>query len=236
MKVLVVEDDFIQLNGIVSILHSVFPEFEISTATDYKTATELIIENFFSLFLLDIELSGNDAENGVNLGMYIRSQQMYQLTPILFITALTDRVLSAMHNTNCYDYIVKPYEDSTLINSVSKLIQSPIMREQPLRLKGSDGVYFQIYPNNILWIKSEGRNMHIYTDCRHYRCNNVRMDKLLSSLPGFICRCHKSYAINTNQIDNVDKLNLLLTISDSEHTQIPVGKKYAKILNRELDI
>lgn len=235
MKALVVEDDVTQLNGVINILSDAFPDITLSYASDYDEAVELIDREAFDFYLLDIELnSANPEKTGIVLGEYIRSIKGNELVPILFLTALAYEAPNAINKTHCYDYLVKPYDREQLINSVTKLLDSPIMLEQPLRLKGIDGVYFQIYPNDIICIKSDRRTMNIYTIKRHLVTNNIRLEELLRLLPSYIIRCHKSYAINIHHIDNVDKQNAIIKSTSPDCPFIPISRNYYKILVKEL--
>lgn len=231
MNGLIVEDDLVQLDGMLAILTQSFPTISFKSAHTYKAATELIDTENFDFFLLDIELDKDDMEaNGIALGQYIRSIPAYQLTPILYLTAMAHKAPVAIHETNCYDYLVKPYSIQMLIESINKLIASPLIKERPLKTKGCDGIYFQIYPDDILYIQSERRIMHIYTETRHYSTRAYRLNELLDELPNYICRCHKSFAVNTNKSLQLDKLNMYIVINDYHHTRIPVGRNYIDLL------
>lgn len=230
MKGLIVEDDIIQLDGMMVILSQAFPSISFKAVLTYNDAVYLIDNEDFDLFLLDIELDKEDMEaNGIALGKYIRSISSYQFTPILYLTALAHKAPVAIHETNCYDYLVKPYSLQMLIESVKKLMASPLIKERPLKAKGCDGIYFQIYPEDILYIQAERRIMHIYTATRHFTTRAYRFNELLSELPTYISQCHKSYAVNTDKSMQVDKLNMYIVLDDTHHTRVPIGRKYIEL-------
>ena len=226
MNILVVEDDIVQLNGITSILEITFPNMHLFKASDYESAISIIDRETINIFILDIDLGNNDEyRSGISLGEYIRSKQEHSLTPILYLTALRDKATTAIHETHCFDYLTKPYDQQMLIASINSLISSPLMTHQPIRLKGCDGVFFHILPQDILYIHSEGRIMHIHTKNRQYKTASMRFEKLLETLPEYIIQCQKSYAVNKNNIESIDKINKLISLYNSDEL-IPIGKKY----------
>ena len=56
MKLLIVEDDTIQSNGLKHIIEDRYPDADIITASSYDEAVSFIDDNIFDLFMLDINL------------------------------------------------------------------------------------------------------------------------------------------------------------------------------------
>ena len=163
MRALVVEDNVAQLNGLAEIIEESFPDIECLKAACYDDALALADSHSIQLFLLDIQLGADPDKDGITLGEQLRRNPRYQTTPILYVTALVNEAPRAIHKTNCYDYLVKPYSQQDLIESVSKLLNLSLIREEPIELTDRDGVLARIRPDNILYIKSELRNMHVHT-------------------------------------------------------------------------
>lgn len=122
MDVLIVEDDQEQLDGIESILLEKYDHMNCIKATNYQQATQLMRANKIQLFLLDISLGDDESEqDGIALGTQIRSMQRYAKTPILYLTAYSMDAPRAIHATNCYDFLVKPYKKEDLLYTIDKL-------------------------------------------------------------------------------------------------------------------
>lgn len=87
-RVLIVEDEPLQLTALHKILAEYQENFAIYTAFDYDSAITQLNEIQFDLFLLDIKLQENNSDSldGISLGKYIRSLHSYLYTPIIFIT------------------------------------------------------------------------------------------------------------------------------------------------------
>ena len=150
MRALVVEDNVAQLNGLAEIIEESFPDIECLKAACYDDALALADSHSIQLFLLDIQLGADPDKDGITLGEQLRRNPRYQTTPILYVTALVNEAPRAIHKTNCYDYLVKPYSQQDLIESVSKLLNLSLIREEPIELTDRDGVLARIRPDNIL--------------------------------------------------------------------------------------
>ena len=196
MRALVVEDNVAQLNGLAEIIEESFPDIECLKAACYDDALALADSHSIQLFLLDIQLGADPDKDGIKLGEQLRRNPRYQTTPILYVTALVNEAPRAIHKTNCYDYLVKPYSQQDLIESVSKLLNFSLIREEPIELTDRDGVLARIRPDNILYIKSELRNMHVHTTTGLFISTGTRLSVFADSLPSYFARCHKSFVVN----------------------------------------
>lgn len=226
MKALIVEDNVAQLNGTAAMISEVFRDIECLTAVSYDEGVELIGDNIFSLFLLDIQLGEGTDKDGITLGEYIRSLEPYQTTPILFITALPDQARRAIHSTNCYDYIMKPFDQSDLIKTIQRLLKLSIVEEPLVELTDKNGVYMRLKPDELLYIKSELRNMHVFTVKESFVTAGLRLADLEANLPSCFVRCHKSYIINMHHVRSFDRKTAALLLDTPRPALIPVGRKY----------
>ena len=159
MDVLIVEDDQEQLDGIESILLEKYDHMNCIKATNYQQATQLMHANKIQLFLLDISLGDDESEqDGIALGTQIRSMQRYVKTPILYLTAYSLDAPRAIHATNCYDFLVKPYKKEDLLYTIDKLIHNRFLDVTPIELRDVNGIYFRVLPEKILYTSER-------TDC-----------------------------------------------------------------------
>lgn len=226
MKALIVEDDAMQLNGTAAMISNVFSDIECMKAACYDDAIRTIDSCDIQLFVLDVQLGGFGDKDGIDIGTYIRSKEEYSTTPILYVTALPDQAPRAIHNTNCYDYIVKPYTQDDLISSIQKLLRLSLIQDPPIELVDKNGVYTKLKPDRIFCIKSELRNMYVYSDVGTFVTSGVRLAEFSNILPHYFIRCHKSYIINTHHIVSFDKTASMISLDKSDLHAIPVGRKY----------
>ena len=160
MDVLIVEDDQEQLDGIESILLEKYDHMNCIKATNYQQAAQLMRANKIQLFLLDISLGDDESEqDGIALGTQIRSMQRYAKTPILYLTAYSMDAPRAIHATNCYDFLVKPYKKEDLLYTIDKLIHNRFLDVTPIELRDVNGIYFRVLPEKILYIEAAGKNL-----------------------------------------------------------------------------
>lgn len=226
MKALIVEDDIIQLNGTAAMISNTFPDIECLKAASYDDAIHAIDSYDIQLFILDIQLGELEDKDGIEIGEYIRSKEEHSITPILYATALPNHAPRAIHCTNCYDYIVKPFTQEDLTSSIQKLLKLSLIQDPPVEVVDRNGVYTKLKPDRIFCIKSELRNMYVYSDVGTFVTSGVRLTEFASILPHYFIRCHKSYVINTHHIVSYDKTTSTIHLDKQNLRTIPVGRKY----------
>jgi len=119
-KILYVEDDEVTRNLVVKILCEVY---EIDTAENAAKALIKIKENFYHLFLLDINLGGG--ETGIDIMKHIRGYSLYKSTPIIAITAYTNLgTKETFFSMGFSHFISKPFIQANLIETIKKAIQN----------------------------------------------------------------------------------------------------------------
>jgi len=119
-KILYVEDDEVSRTLVVKILYK---DYEIDTVENAANALIKIKENFYHLFLLDINLGAG--ETGIDIMKHIREYSHYKNTPIIAITA------QANWGTKQYflslgfsHFISKPFFQAEFIETIKKTLQN----------------------------------------------------------------------------------------------------------------
>lgn len=117
MKILYLEDDLALSQSIAEFLED--SGFSIICAYDAKEALELIYNNIFDIFLLDVSVPYID---GFTLLKELRDAGI--LTPAIFITSRnTLNDLSNGYNSGADDYIKKPFELKELLLRINALLK-----------------------------------------------------------------------------------------------------------------
>jgi len=113
-RVLVIDDDASILGVIAEVLED--DGYDVTTALSGEQAIELLGGNTFSLVMTDIRLPGI---NGVEVLEHIKV--VSPRTNVIMITshASLDTVIDAIKH-GAYDYLLKPFEDLSLISSAAK--------------------------------------------------------------------------------------------------------------------
>lgn len=233
MNVLIVEDDPAQLDGIESILIENYENINCIKAANYEQAVHLINVEKIQLFLLDIAF-GNPNDNsadGIALGTYIRSLSHYAKTPILYLTACSLDAPRAIHETNCYDFLVKPYKKEDLLYSIQKLIDNQYLEVTPIELRDINGIYFRILPSKIFYIEASGKNLTVYTENDVISTIGIRLKDLCAKLPPNFIQSHRGFVVNSDYITSYDPTHSLLFLG-SVNIQTPVGRKYKEFVRK----
>ena len=107
----------------------------LTSATSGEEALRLLLERPFAVVLLDVQMPGID---GLELADMIRSRERSRETPIIFLTASSDRQEQIVrgYEVGAVDYLVKPYEPEVLRAKVSVFVELTCARRELARLAG----------------------------------------------------------------------------------------------------
>lgn len=224
MTILIVEDDAIQLKSLKIAILKFNPNNTIYCAETYESAVKLLKEHNIQIFLLDVELDKIQLNlNGIELAKEIRQMEQYMFTPIIFITSIPEKIQSALHETHCFDYILKPYTQDSLYKSLNLVIKSPNIVQKSFSFCDIQGIHVRIKENDILFCESNGHLVHIHTATSEYITSDRSLDNFREKLSPIFFRCHKKYIINMSYADLYDKTNRFVMIRNHS---IPVGRSY----------
>ncbi|WP_312103834.1 LytTR family DNA-binding domain-containing protein [Lachnoclostridium sp.] len=209
-------------------LHALF-------AYNYNEAINILkSEVKISLFLLDINLDSFEKENkqGLLFAKKIREIPSYAFTPIVFITSIAELELLSYRETQCYSYLVKPYEKNQVLGLLSKLAmkETPMKREQ-LTVKKA-GVNYRIHIEDIICVEAIPRGVSLYLKEETLDVKYLTIKQLLEKLPSEqFLQCHRMFVVNTDYIDYVDTVNQMIRLNGI-HKTIEIGITYKSNMRR----
>ncbi len=117
--ILVVDDEEIQRNGLKRILTS--EGFQVVLASDGLELAKHIENTRFDLILLDVNLPWVD---GYELCRMIKSHPSTTKVPVVFVSARQSKEdMDKAFSVGAADLITKPYDVSSMVASVSKLVK-----------------------------------------------------------------------------------------------------------------
>ncbi|MCO7174875.1 response regulator [Sporolactobacillus kofuensis] len=104
MNVLIVDDEYLELEQLSQLIYSRYPHWHLIMAEDRKDALKIAEENAIGLALIDIHLRG---ESGLDLAEHLKT--IHKHVKIIIVTAYQnfDYAKRAI-KLNVMDYIVKP--------------------------------------------------------------------------------------------------------------------------------
>ncbi len=190
-------------------------------------AVEYLQKNKIDLIFLDIEMPNL---SGMDLLKTLEYQPM-----IIFTTAYSEFAVDSF-DFNVIDYLLKPIDFNRFLKSVNKafrqysLVNSDIKetiqdtdntKDESFILVKSGTKIHRLIKKDILYIQSYGNYVYFFTNTERI-ISIFTMKEVLSLLSddNFI-RIHKSYIINLNQVDLIEKHQV--TIGDFK---IPIGYSY----------
>ena len=237
-RALIVEDDYIQLEALRLAMKSVYPQTEVVAVRDVSEALNQIRdsicgENYFSVFLLDIQL-GEDSSNrgGFIIANNLRTNSCYYRTPILFLTSIQSDMNIGLNHYHCYSYITKPYTIECVTEALNQMAITGFLHEQTLIVTNIDRIQFRVRMENLILVHAKFHVLNLLTTLGTIHTRDYSLKTIQDSLTGDFVRCHKSYLINIKYVKNYDKTNHFVWWGDEI---VPVSRTYAKQLEQRLE-
>lgn len=173
-------------------------------------------DNPVNVVILDIDL--NDDITGLKIAETIRKQD--KNIYIIFITGHLEYGLMA-YRYKTFDYIAKPLTLERFQETILRLYDDA-SSDSPryIRLDNNRTI---IPENAVKYIQKDGMRLVFATDTRTYKVYNS-FAKVAPILPKQFVRCHKSYIVNLDKINNIDFTTNTISFNDKEKCFI--GPKY----------
>jgi len=119
-KIMVVDDSQAVLSSVANSLKELDETYEVITAESGERCLKLLENEIPDAILLDIMMPGM---SGWELYDKIRDNPRFRKTPILFLTARTDRLAENAGRFLGDDFIEKPFDPVDLKNRIEKAIR-----------------------------------------------------------------------------------------------------------------
>lgn len=143
-KILLLEDDVNLNETITEFLHE--NNFEVTCAFDGESARDLIYENAYDVFLLDVNVP---SPNGFEL--LKSSRKSGNTTPAIFITSLNSTEdLERGFESGCDDYIRKPFALQELLLRINNIVKRNFYHNPNDTLKISKDLEYDVQAEMLL--------------------------------------------------------------------------------------
>lgn len=208
MNILIVEDMRDQREALKKIIEEEFKNITIYLAPSLETALKIANIQNIDLFMFDVNLQGR---TGIELAEKIRCNNKYKLTPIVFITIESGKMIDAFKNIHCYDFIIKPYRKEEIKKIINTFLEAQSVSEKMHNkytfFNISPLISVKIYHKDIIFIEYYLRKCTIYTIKDKYDVKVRGLNNLIKEIDSeYIVQSHKSYAINLNYIEKIEKV------------------------------
>ena len=236
--ILVLEDDNVSRIALVSMLGKLGEEVRVDAASDLKEAEELLDSGKnYDLFLLDVNLSREDREDasGITFAEKVRAVMKYELTPIVMLTSVSALEMEAYRKIHCYQYILKPYEETEVCRVVRKVLAHTRSYEKPFIIVKKNGINYKILCEDIVFCKAIPRGVCIYLKTEQMEIPYLSIRQLLDKLPknGFI-QCHRMFVVNQDFVKYYDLVNQRIQM-EGYPDRIDIGVTYKAEVRRLLN-
>ncbi|MFK7774650.1 MAG: LytR/AlgR family response regulator transcription factor [Saprospiraceae bacterium] len=242
LQVIIVDDEARNRNTLEQLLKEYCPEVNvIAVAEDVLSGVKIIQKTQPDLVFLDIQMPNY---SGFKLIEYF-DEINFQ---IIFTTAHEHYAIDAFH-ANATGYLLKPIDIDELIHAVNKAsknvekktqqdddnsTQSPVINpDEKIELPTKNGIIY-LTINEIIYLKSEGRNTHIFLKNNQNVLTTINMKECEKRFfKTTLLRIHKSNMINLAYIKKyIKKLDAYVEM-ESGH-RVDVGNSFKEQLNRGL--
>ena len=215
------DDSQVAINKLSKMLDSIIIQNNLDGQIVFssKNPSELlkyVNNNPVNVVILDIDLNNNIS--GLKLAESIRKQD--KNIYIIFITGHLEFGLVA-YKYKTFDYIAKPLVFERFQETILRLYDD-VSENNPkyIRLDNNKTI---IPENTIKYIQKDGMKLIFNTDTRTYEVYNS-FNKVAPLLPKQFIRCHKSYIVNLDKINNINFSTNVISFDDNEKCYI--GPKY----------
>lgn len=238
ISVVIVEDEAISNDELKYIVLKDNRFNVVAQAYDGIRALKIIIEEEPEIVFIDINIPG---KGGVELAEEIK--KVLPDTILIFSTAYDKYAIKAFE-LKAYDYILKPYDEnrikdslnslaSTLYSRISKIDTNSVVNKIPCE---NNGRIILIDIDKICFCYSEGEKNYAKTDKEIYYTSKT-LNELLEKTHFF--RCHRSYIVNLNRIKEVYSWfngTYKIIVDDIENNELPVSRSHVKEMKQILGI
>lgn len=218
MNILVVEDKFNDMEYISSLLKEIAPDAKLFKAGDTKSALKHICQEKIDIAFIDVELPD---ESGFAFASKLREMKEYRLLNIVFVTGTNENPLKAHREYHCYDYIKKPYTKNIFKKIVTPLIEGinsceaecdeiTDTKSRIVFLKAGQEMYI-VKTDDIFFAEITGREVTVHCTDKVIEGIRMKFEDFVRyiNLDSFV-RCHKSFAVNTEKIQEIISINYRL--------------------------
>lgn len=232
--ILILEDSIDTQNALETIIKSCTLDVRVFFATSLKQAEELLGEQDFCLFFLDVNLDRSNIEDasGIQFAKLLRGHTQYEFTPIVFITSMIELELMSYRETQCYRYITKPFQAPQITEIVEKVINNRKQKEHPQVIIKKDGINYSLNLDEIIYVEAMPRGIIIHLLDESLEVKYLSIKQLMEKISSkdFI-QCHRMYVVNVNYIDYVDYVNRVIKMKE-HYGLVDIGVTYKADVRR----
>ena len=253
MRILIAEDENPARAELRWILEQLESEAEFVEARNGREALRLFAEQPLDVVFLDINMPGL---NGLAVADALL-QQSDSPPLIVFATAYDAHAVRAFELA-ALDYVVKPFQQQRLAETMERVRQALAVREQRdlhesavrtyLQSAAAEGALTKLWAEradktavlvdyaDIFWIEAQRKKVWLYTAVGEKFAVRYSLKELEARLAKHgVVRVHKGYLANLNHVAEVVPWfsdTYQLHMADDANTEIPMSRQYGAVLKK----
>ncbi len=234
MSLLILEDNQEIANLIIETVQMEAIFEEVYYASTISDALAIVNEQDISMFIVDIRLPDGSGHDFIK---EVRSFEKHKLTWVIIMTGLeesTESIINNYNSSHCNRYIRKPFTMSFMLDTIKELCEMKLVVTSDanrlcIRRKSVD--YFFDH-DDIVYVETVEKTAYIYTANKKHRIGRITLNELEGRLDQKkFLRVHRSYIINSDYIDYINKQNNQSQIKIKHYEDfIPVGRTYRSVI------
>lgn len=222
MNCIIVDDEYLSIQELSYFINNFSSIRIIGEYTDSINALEYVQKHAVDVIFLDISMPKLD---GLAFSRVINTLPNKPL--FVFISAHSEHALEAFE-VSAFDYLLKPYSESRITNTLSKLERHECSKctNDKLTLLKNNRLYV-INVNDICYCEAHEHEVHVYTTFDQFKVASSisEFHKRLPEKAFF--RCHRSYIINIDRLTEIVPWfnNTYIVKLKGSEAEIPVSRQ-----------
>ncbi|MBD9366197.1 response regulator transcription factor [Leuconostoc mesenteroides] len=216
MHINILEDDIIQQQKLRRYLNELVQENnwscqQINTYSKPEQLSQHLLSNgTHHIYFLDIEIKGSD-KKGFQVAKEIRKHDPY--AAIIFVTTHSEFLpLTFQYHISALDFIDKMQASSDFKQQLKECLTHLVEKrhqDKPLDLfhYNNSQCHFQIPFNDILFFETISGTRQIALVSKNKRIQFTGRLQDIEAMDDRLFRSHRSYLVNINKIEQIDKVN-----------------------------
>jgi len=239
MHINILEDDIIQQQKLKRYLVEIMRENDWSyqQINTYSRPEQLLTtltgRGTHHLYFLDVELKGSD-KKGFEVAKEIRSHDPYAI--IIFVTTHSEFLsLTFKYQVSALDFIAKDQDARNFKQQLEKNLQHVVEQfniDTPLDLFqfNTPKAHFKIPFSDILYFETQPGTRQIVLVGVAQRMEFTGQLQDIAAMDSRLFRSHRAYLVNTNNIEQIDKVNNAI-IFKNQSTCLISRRKVKALIN-----
>lgn len=200
--------------------------FEIDIFYNPFRLIELLKENTYDLFFLDIELPNL---SGIEIAETIRKNNY--TCPIIFLTSFKE-YMEKVFKVNTFDYILKPVTKDKLYPALNRAIKYLDLDDSKFTFTFNKVLYSLSY-SEIIYFEKNKRSVLIHTPSDIFE-TLLQSRALLSKINDNFVQVHTSFIVNVRYVKQISNDTIIVKVNDKQTIEIPISRKFKDSARKQI--